>query len=378
MQEYGETIFATMSARAAELGAINLGQGFPDTDGPASMLARAQREIAGGNNQYPPGKGMKVLRDAVARHQAIYGMDIDPDREVLITVGATEAITAAVQAFVEPGDEVILLEPYFDSYAAAVSLAGGVRRAVSLKPTGNTWTLDFAAFEAAIGPRTKLVILNSPHNPTGAVFAREVVEEFARIAIAHDLLVVSDEVYEHLTFPPAAHTHVAALPGMWERTVSVSSAAKSFNATGWKTGWAVGPSALIDEVQRVKQFMSYVGAAPFQPAVADALDTELPWVRDMAARLADKKELLASTLRAAGLHVYDSDGTYYLVADIPAGFEDDIAFCNYLIEHVGVAAIPLSVFCDHKEYWSTKVRFAFCKKDETLQEACRRLQRLAD
>ena len=183
---------------------------------------------------------------------------------------------------------------------------------------------------------------------------------------------------ETATFPPAAHTHVASLPGMWERTVSVSSAAKSFNATGWKTGWAVGSSALIDEVQRVKQFMSYVGAAPFQPAVADALDTELPWVRDMAAGLAAKKELLASTLRAAGLHVYDSDGTYYLVADIPAGFEDDIAFCNYLIEHVGVAAIPLSVFCDHKEYWRTKVRFAFCKKDETLQEACRRLQRLAD
>lgn len=265
MQEFGETVFATFSARAAELGAINLGQGFPDTDGPNAMLERAQQEIARGNNQYPPGLGMPVLREAVACHQSRYGRTIDPATQVLITVGATEAITAAVTALVEPGEDVIVFEPYFDSYAAAISLAGGRRVAVSLKPAGDTWTLDTKAFEQAITPQTKLVICNSPHNPTGVVFDRAVLEEFARIVVAHDLLVVSDEVYEHLVFPPATHTHLASLPEMWERTVSVSSAAKTFNATGWKTGWAVGPQPLIKEVQRVKQYLSYVGAAPFSP-----------------------------------------------------------------------------------------------------------------
>lgn len=374
MQEFGETVFATFSARAAELGAINLGQGFPDTDGPNAMLERAQQEIARGNNQYPPGLGMPVLREAVACHQSRYGRTIDPATQVLITVGATEAITAAVTALVEPGEEVIVFEPYFDSYAAAISLAGGRRVAVSLKPAGDTWTLDTKAFEQAITPQTKLVICNSPHNPTGAVFDRAVLEEFARIVVAHDLLVVSDEVYEHLVFPPATHTHLASLPEMWERTVSVSSAAKTFNATGWKTGWAVGPQPLIKEVQRVKQYLSYVGAAPFQPAVAYALDNELAWVDAMAAGLAKKKQLLADALRAAGLKVYDSHGTYYLVAEVPEAFADDMAFCTYLIEEVGVAAIPISVFCDHKDDWRRKVRFAFCKKDETLIEACRRIQ----
>lgn len=364
LQEFGETIFARMSALAVEHDAINLGQGFPDTDGPARMLEIAQQEIAGGNNQYAPGMGVAKLREAVA-----YDRVVAPDN-VLITVGATEALTAAVLGHVEPGQEVIVLEPYYDAYAAAIALAGAKRVAVPLKAVGNTWDVDVDAVEAAVTHKTAMIIVNSPHNPTGAVFSRGALEELARLCVRHDLIVLSDEVYEHLVFPGSQHIRLAELPGMWLRTISVSSAAKTFNCTGWKTGWAVASRDLLDGVVKAKQFMTYVGATPFQPAVAYALREEKGWVQGMVAELDNKRKLLADGLRARGYHVYDTSGTYYIVADVG---QPGLEFCMNLPEQVGVAAIPLEVFTDHPEQWRTKVRFAFCKKDEVLQEAVRRL-----
>ncbi|WP_394281205.1 pyridoxal phosphate-dependent aminotransferase [Corynebacterium sp.] len=378
LQPFAETIFATMTARAVEVDAVNLGQGFPDSDGPAEMLEIAQREIAAGNNQYGPGRGLPVLREAVARQRARdYGITYDPDTEVFITVGATEAISATVLGLVEPGSEVIVLEPYYDAYAAAIALAGARRKAVPLAADGATWTVDVDAVRAAITVDTAMIILNSPHNPTGSVFARADLEALAELAVQHDLLVLSDEVYEHLLFDDATHTPIATLPGMFERTITVSSAAKTFNATGWKTGWALGPAELLEGVVKAKQFMSYVGATPFQPAVAWALDHAGDWLDEMVAGLQDNRDLLGSALNEAGFQVHDTLGTYFTVADLPRGVESDgVDFCMALPERVGVAAIPVQVFADHQETWSRQVRFAFCKTPETLREASHRLQRL--
>lgn len=361
LQPFGETIFATMTAEAVKHGAINLGQGFPDSDGPAHMLEIAREEIAKGNNQYAPGMGVPELREAVADARAVA---VD---NVLITVGATEAITATVLGLVEPGKEVIVLEPYYDAYAAAIALAGATRVAVPLAESGNTWVIDVAAVEAAITDNTAMIIVNSPHNPTGAVLD---MRQLAEVCVRHDLLVLSDEVYENLVFTGSQHTRVAELPGMWERTITVSSAAKSFNCTGWKTGWAIAPEELLDGVVKAKQFMSYVGATPFQPAVAHALREEGEWVRGMVADLERKRTLLADGLSASGFRVYDTAGTYYVVADVGC---DGMEFCMNLPAETGVAAIPLQVFTDHPEQWRTKVRFAFCKQDEVLEEAVRRI-----
>ncbi|MEJ5998794.1 pyridoxal phosphate-dependent aminotransferase [Corynebacterium sp. H130] len=364
LNEFGETIFATMSALATKHNAINLGQGFPDTDGPAKMLQIAQEEIANGNNQYSLGMGVQELREAVADHRLV---SVD---NVLITVGATEALTAAVLGNVEPGQEVIVLEPYYDAYAAAIALAGAKRVAVPLKQVGNTWDIDVPAIRAAVTHKTAMIIVNSPHNPTGAVFSRSGLEELAKLCVERDLLVLSDEVYENLVFGDAKHTRIAELPGMWLRTISVSSAAKSFNCTGWKTGWAVASRDLLDGVVKAKQFMTYVGATPFQPAVAYALRHESSWVRDMVADLDRKRQLLADGLRSAGYRVFDTSGTYFLIADVG---QDAIEFCRALPESKGVVAIPLPAFTDHPQQWRNLVRFAFCKKDEVLQEAVRRL-----
>ncbi|MFH0412284.1 pyridoxal phosphate-dependent aminotransferase [Corynebacterium sp. L4756] len=368
LQPFGETIFLTMSAAAAKHNAINLGQGFPDTDGPPRMLEIAQREIARGNNQYAPGKGVEVLRQAVASSRNV---SID---DVLITVGATEAISATVLGLVEPGSEVIVFDPYYDAYAAAIALAGAQRVSVPLRQVGNTWDLDTAAFEAAITDKTSMVIINSPHNPTGSVFSIQAMEEFARICVKHDLLVLSDEVYEHLIFDGLSHTRVGELPGMKPRTVTASSAAKTFNATGWKTGWAIAQPELLDGVIKAKQFMSYVGATPFQPAVAHAINNERQWLRRMVDSLAVGKEILADGLRNAGLRVYDTAGTYFIVADVrPLGFADGTDYCLGLPELQGVAAIPLAGFSDHPEDWKPLVRFAFCKRHDVLREASERL-----
>ncbi|ALC05265.1 putative N-succinyldiaminopimelate aminotransferase DapC [Corynebacterium deserti GIMN1.010] len=373
LQPFGETIFATMTQRAVEKGAINLGQGFPDEDGPRRMLEIASEQILGGNNQYSSGRGDLALRTAVANdHLERYKMEYDPLSEVLITVGATEAITASVLGLVEPGEEIIVLEPYYDAYAAAIALAGAVRVAVPLQELENTWEIDVDALHKAVTKKTKMIIVNSPHNPTGSVFSKKALKELAGIARAYDLLVLSDEVYEHLVFDGAKHVSVAKLPGMWDRTVTVSSAAKSFNVTGWKTGWALAPAPLLDAVLKAKQFMSYVGATPFQPAVAHAIEHEQAWVEEMRAGLETKRDILRTALSKAGLKLYDSDGTYFVVADI--GDRDGAEFCFELIDKVGVAAIPVQAFVDHPKSWSSKVRFAFCKKEETLREAAKRLK----
>src|SRR3712207_1273093 len=294
------TIFAEMSALAIETGSVNLGQGFPDTDGPPFMLEAARAAIAAGVNQYPPGRGIAPLREAVAAHsRRHYGLDYDPATEVLITTGATEAIAAALLAFVDPGDEVVALEPFYDSYAASIDLAGGRRVGVGL--FGPDFRLDHAELAAAFSERTKVVLVNSPHNPTGTVLDRADLAEIARLAVAHDVLVVCDEVYEHLVFDDAEHLPLAGFPGMRERTVRISSAGKTYSATGWKIGWALGPPELIAAVTDVKQFLTYVSGAPFQPAVARALNEGDGWVEASRRSLQDKRDRLAAGLRSVGL-----------------------------------------------------------------------------
>ncbi|MFC9550393.1 pyridoxal phosphate-dependent aminotransferase [Rhodococcus sp. NPDC056960] len=378
LQPFASTIFAEMTALAVSNDAINLGQGFPDTDGPASMLDTARQAIADGLNQYPPGPGMPVLRHAVAADRlARYGLDHDPDSEVLVTVGATEAISAAILGLVEPGEEVVLIEPYYDSYAASVALAGAVRRSVPLARSGAAFVVDLDALRAAITPKTRMLVINTPHNPTGTVFTPDEIAAVAELACEHDLLVLSDEVYEHLVFDGRTHTALATLPGMYERTVSVSSAAKTFNVTGWKIGWACGPAELIDAVRTAKQYMSFVGGGPFQPAIAHALTHEQRWVTQLRDSLQTKRDVLYDALVAAGLDVHSGGGTYYLCADITTiGERDGIEFCRNLPARIGVAAVPVSVFTDHPEPWNPMVRFAFCKQDAVLEEAARRLRTL--
>lgn len=378
LQPFATTIFAEMSALAATHDAVNLGQGFPDTDGPESMLAAARQAITDGRNQYPPGLGIPELRAAIAEHQGdLYGLDYDPDTEVLVTVGATEAIAGAVVGLTEPGREVVMIEPYYDAYAATVAMAGGVRRTVPLVADGDGFRLDRTALEAAFGPNTALVLVNSPHNPTGTVLADDDLAEIARLCIAHDVVAVTDEVYEHLLFDGRTHTPLATLPGMRERTLRISSAAKTFNCTGWKVGWVSGPAHLVAAARTAKQFMSYVGSGPFQPAVAVALRTEMDWVRESAAALEAKRNLLASALVDAGFGVHRSEATYFICADPrPLGYSDGEEFCRMLPERIGVAAVPVGVFADDKAPWQHMIRFAFAKRDDVIAEAAERLRRL--
>jgi N-succinyldiaminopimelate aminotransferase len=364
-----------MTALADQTGAVNLGQGFPDTEGPADMLEVARAAIADGVNQYPPVPGILELRTAVAEHRvARYGLVHDPETEVLVTVGATEAISAALLSVVERGDEVLLIEPYFDFYAAAVALAGAKRRCVALVPEHDRFALDLDALAAAITPATRVLLLNSPHNPTGTVFRRAELVGLAALAIEHNLLVITDEVYEHLVFDSAEHLPIATLPGMAERTLSVSSAGKTFSVTGWKIGWVCGPAHLVAAVRAVKQLLTFVGGAPFQPAVAHALRTELGWVEKHRAALQDKEHRLAEGLRAAGFGVHRAEGTYFICADIrPLGYSDGIEFCRDLPMRAGVVAVPVQVFVDDPASWRHLVRFAFCKRDEVLNDAVARL-----
>lgn len=380
LRPFASTIFAEMTDLAVRHDAINLGQGFPDVDGPASMLETARRAIADGVNQYPPGSGIPALREAIAADRAKrYGLHHDPEGEVLVTVGATEAISAAILGLVEPGEEVLLIEPYYDSYAAAVALAGATRRTVPLTRADRSFVLDVDALRAAVTHRTRMLVVNTPHNPTGTVFDAQSLTALAELACERDLLVLSDEVYEHLTFDDRTHVPLASLPGMAERTVTVSSAAKMFNVTGWKIGWALGPRELIDGVRAAKQFMTFVGGAPFQPAVAHALAHEQEWVASMRRDLQRKRTVLASTLSGAGFDVFDSSGTYFVCADIrPLGYADAVSFCRELPTRIGVAAVPVSVFADDVESWNHLVRFAFCKRDEVLAEAAERLGSLRE
>ncbi|WP_433599900.1 pyridoxal phosphate-dependent aminotransferase [Nocardia sp. CA-135953] len=376
LRPFASTIFAEMTESAVRHEAINLGQGFPDTDGPAGMLEVARQAIADGLNQYPPGRGMPILRRAIAADRARrYGTRYDPDTQVLVTVGATEAISAAVLGLVEPGREVVLIEPYYDSYAAAIALAGARRRTAHLVADGDRFVLDLDSLHAAITPATRMLIVNSPHNPTGTVLDRADLTAIAEIACEHDLLVLTDEVYEHLVYDGNEHISLATLPGMAERTVVVSSAAKTFSVTGWKTGWALGPAELIDGVLAAKQFLTFVAGGPFQPAVAHALNNELDWVAALRDTLSDKRLRLAAALKDTGFGVKESAGGYFICADItPLGTTDGLAFCRELPARLGVAAVPLLAFADHVDAWNHLVRFTFCKRDETLDEGVRRLR----
>lgn len=368
-----------MTALAQRTGAVNLGQGFPDTDGPVSMLETAKKSIDDGLNQYPPGPGTPALRQAVSDHRKRYGTTYDPDTEVLVTVGATEAIAATLLALVEPGDEVVLFEPYYDSYAASVAMAGATRRTVGLveDPTTGRFGLDVDGLRAAIGPRTRAVLVNTPHNPTGTVFTRAELEAVAALCVEHDLLAITDEVYEHLVFDAHEHVPLATLPGMAERTVTISSAGKTFNCTGWKIGWLCSTPELVAAVKAAKQFLTFVGGAPFQPAVAHALNHELAWVEALRTSLATKRSRLSEGLAEAGFAVRPSEGTYFITADVrPLGFTDGAELCRALPERIGVAGVPVQVFTDHPDQWKHLVRFAFCKKDEVLDEALRRLHKL--
>jgi len=371
------TIFAEMSALAVATGSINLGQGFPDTDGPA-VVARAAADaiLAGRGNQYPPGPGIPELRQAIAAHQKrFYGLDLNPDSEVLVTAGATEAIAAAMLALLEPGDEVIALEPYYDSYAACIAMAGATRVPVTLRPPG--FRPDIDALRAAVTSRTRLILLNSPHNPTGMVLSAAELAAIAGIAVERDLLVVTDEVYEHIVFD-GEHISIVSLPGMAGRTVSISSAGKTFSFTGWKIGWVTGSPALVAAVRSAKQFLTYVSGGPFQYAIATALAMPDSFFASLAADLRRKRDLLAAGLDRAGFEVFSPQGTYFITTDIGRLSTDDGAdFCRRLPERCGVVAIPNAVFYDHAEAGRSQVRFAFCKRDEVLSEAASRLARLA-
>lgn len=377
LAEFGTTIFAEMSALAVRTGSINLGQGFPDTDGPEEIREAAVRALRDGHgNQYPPGPGVPELRTAIAEHQQRrYGLTHDPDTEVLVTAGATEAIAAAMLALLEPGDEVIAFEPYYDSYAACVAMAGGVRVPLTLRAPDFRPDLD--ALRDAITPRTRLLLLNSPHNPTGMVLTREELTAIAGLAVEHDLLVVTDEVYEHLVFE-GEHIPLISLPGMRERTVSISSAGKTFSYTGWKVGWVTAAAPLLAAVRTAKQYLTYVSAGPFQYAIAEALRLPDAYFDGFRADLRRKRDLLGDGLRAAGFEVHRPQGTYFITTDItPFGEKDAYAFCRALPERCGVVAIPNSVFYDDPDAGRSQVRFTFCKKDDVLHEAVNRLQRLA-
>jgi N-succinyldiaminopimelate aminotransferase len=372
----GTTIFAEMSALATATGAINLGQGFPDTDGPAEVAEAAVRAIREGRgNQYPPGPGIPELRHAVAEHQQrCYGLGYDPETEVLVTAGATEAIAAAMLALLEPGDEVIAFEPFYDSYAACIAMAGATRVPLTLRAPDFRPDLD--RLRSLVTPRTRLLLLNSPHNPTGMVLHPEELAAIAALAVEHDLLVVTDEVYEHLVFA-GAHRPLASLPGMRERTVSISSAGKTFSFTGWKVGWVTASRELVAAVRTAKQYLTYVSAGPFQYAVAEALRLPDSYFAGFRADLLRKRDLLDAGLRAAGFEVYEPEGTYFITTDItPFGEKDAYAFCRALPERCGVVAVPNSVFYDDKQAGATQVRFTFCKQDHVLADAVTRLGRL--
>jgi N-succinyldiaminopimelate aminotransferase len=371
------TIFAEMSALATATGAVNLGQGFPDTDGPPEVLEAAVSAIRGGRNQYPPGRGVPELRKAVADHQQRwYGLAVDPECEVLVTAGATEAIAAAVLALCSPGDEVVVLEPYYDSYAATIALAGAARRTVPLRFP--QFRLEADALAAAVGPRTRMLLVNNPHNPSGRVLDDDELALLADVAVRHDLVVLADEVYEHLVFDGRRHTPLASLPGMAGRTLTISSAGKTFSVTGWKVGWLVGPAQLVDAVAAVKQFLTYVSAGPLQPAVAHALTMPDQTFSDVATTLQHRRDQLLAGLDRLGLTVSVPAGTYFVVADAAAlGVQDALAFCRRLPAAAGVVAVPVQVFCDDVAANRSLLRFAFCKRPEVLTEAVRRLEDFA-
>ena len=366
------TIFAEMSALAVRTGAVNLGQGFPDHSGPEAVLQTTIDAIRSGRNQYPPGHGAPELVDAVRRHQARhYGIELGRE-QVVVTTGATEAVAGAILGLVDPGDEVVVLEPFYDSYRAVIQFAGGVRRPVTLRAPA--FRLDGDALEQAVTARTKLILLNTPHNPTGTVLTRAELDAVAAVAVRHDLVVVTDEVYEHLVFDHHDHIPIATLPGMAERTLTISSSGKTFSLTGWKVGWATGPADLVAAVEGAKNWLSFASGAPFQPAIAHALDECDGFHRALRTTLTENRDRLCDALAGVGLESRRPEGTYFVMTDVSAlGDADGLAFCLRIAEEIGVVAIPGQVFYDDLDEGRHLVRWAFCKDEATLDEAIHRI-----
>jgi N-succinyldiaminopimelate aminotransferase len=374
MAGFGSTIFAEMTALAVRTGARNLGQGFPDSSGPPELLAAACAAITAGHNQYPPLHGLPELRTAIAQQRAAeYGTRYDPDAEILVTMGATEAIAAAMLALCAPGDEVIVFEPYYDSYAAMIAMAGGVRRPVLLEFSAGRFRFDPDQLRRAVTPKTRLLLLNSPHNPTGTVFDRAELAAIAAVCQEHDLIAITDEVYEYLIYD-GEHVPLATLPGMASRTLTISSAGKTFSSTGWKVGWICGPPDLIAAVAAVKQFVTFAGGTPLHAAVAEGLRSCLPWVARLRDDLRRRRDLLAGLLEKAGVLTYPSQATYFLQIDARSfGHDDGARLCRELPGQAGVVAIPSVEFYDTKDAGRHLVRLAFCKGDDVLTDAARRL-----
>ncbi len=361
----GTTIFTEMTALAQRTGAINLGQGFPDENGPAEVLEAAVRAVRDGDNQYAPLGGVPDLREAVLDHQRRY-YGLEPE-DVQVTFGATEAIASALLGLCDPGDQVVVLEPYYDSYSACISFAGATRSPVTLRPPD--FALDAAELAQAVGPRARLMLVNSPHNPTGRVLSRAELEAVAQACIEHDLVCVTDEVYEHLAYD-GEHIPLATLPGMAERTLTISSVGKSFSVTGWKIGWCSGPAELVAAARTVKQFLTFAGGTPLQHAAAAALMLPPEHLERLRDDLRAKRDLLSCGLADAGLTPLQSAGTYFVQVDVGC---DAAEFCSELPERCGIVAIPTGVFYDDKDAAPTLVRFAFCKRREVIEEAARRL-----
>jgi N-succinyldiaminopimelate aminotransferase len=381
VSRFGTTVFSEFSALAQKHGAVNLGQGFPDFDGPEAVKEAAQRAIRDGVNQYAMGMGAKDLRQAIAEHAArFYGQQVNPDTMVTVTSGATEAILDVILGLVDPGDEVVAFEPFYDSYDANITFVGAKARYVPLRPPDARhaqWWIDWAELEAAFSPRTRLLILNTPQNPTGKVFTREELERIGALCVRHDVKVLSDEVYEHIVFAPARHVRPATIPSLADRTVTVSSMGKTFSLTGWKIGWVIAPPPLRDAVQRAHQFVTFATASPLQAATAAALRLPDSYFQELAANYLARREKLLRGLREAGLPAHAPEGSYFILADIThLGFPDDVAFCRHLVTQVGVAGIPPSVFYspEHKHLGQGFARFAFCKTDGVLEEGARRLR----
>ncbi len=375
----GITIFEEVTALAQQHTAVNLGQGFPDEDGPREILDAARAAIADGANQYAPGQGLAVLRQAIAAHQArFYGLTVDPQTEVIVSTGATESIAAAILAFAGPGDEVLTFEPFYDSYGAVIGLSGATHTTAPLRAPD--FQPDAASLEAAFSERTRIVVVNNPHNPTGSVFTRPTLELIVRLAERYDAIIVTDEVYEHLTFG-AEFVPIASLPGAAGRTLSISSAGKTFSVTGWKIGWLSGPAELVAQVRTVKTFLTYTSGTPFQGAVAQGLALPDEFFASIAGTLRKKRDLLGEGLRAAGFDVFEPEGTFFTMVDAaPLGIEDATDLARRLPALIGVAAIPVAMFCHAEGAGQTRslLRFAFCKKFDVIEEGARRLATLRD
>ncbi len=372
---FGTTIFAQMTRIANEHNAVNLSQGFPDFGGPEFVKEAALQAIRDGHNQYGRMQGTLVLAEAIAETLAArYGLAHDPATEVCVTSGATEAIHCALQGLTEPGDEVVLFEPYYDSYRACCAMAGATPRYVTLNAPDFRW--DSAELEAAFGDRTRILLLNTPHNPTGRVLTRPEMEQLAELCQRHDVICVTDEVYDRLVFD-TEHIPMATLPGMAERTLTLNSTGKTFSLTGWKIGYATGPADLVGAVAKAHQFVTFAVATPFQHAMATALRAPQSYFDEFLAAYRQRRDFLVATLTRCGFDVTAPAGTYFVLADIrPLGWDDDIAFCRHLVEEVGVAAIPPTAFYERKERGAFLARFAFCKRMETLEAAASRLERL--